>query len=183
MARRCPQCKTPTFDSHQLASELDVICCTQCHGLFIASARYFAYLSASAGTAIEPRADLPVIDSRELKLCPDCGKFMHYYPVGDGLSFGIDKCNTCGGIWLGAGEWEALCRGNLHRKLHAISSDIWQERVGRQTRAASERAAMLRRLGEEDLAKLESVSAWVQHHPHATEILAYLQRIAPGVRD
>lgn len=179
MPMLCPQCRTPSFDSYSPEAGLEAIRCATCFGLFISSARYFAFVSTSPDQAVEQPPPPVVSDQREIKLCPACTKFMHYYAVGHGVSFGIDKCNTCGAVWLNAGEWEELRRRQIHRNLHTIASDIWQERVRREIRAAAERAGMLRRLGAEDLEKLEGISAWVQSHPHATEILAYLRRAVP----
>jgi Zn-finger nucleic acid-binding protein len=101
---------------------------------------------------------------------------MRYYPVGHGVSFGIDKCNTCGGVWLNDGEWTALRARGLHVKVHTISSDIWQAGVEREQRAEQDTAAMKRRLGEADFTELRRIVRWVNSHPHRVEILAYLQR-------
>jgi hypothetical protein len=37
--------------------------------------------------------------------CPKCGRDLETVPVGD---VSVDKCPGCGGIWLDAGELEAI---------------------------------------------------------------------------
>ena len=171
----CPTCRTATMASGHLETGLQTEQCATCHGHWITSARYFCYLEESQATPVAqhtPAASEPP----GMKLCPVCRKFMHYYPVGHGLSFGIDKCNTCGGVWLDAGEWATLVEAKLHVQLHAISSDAWQEQVQQQVRTAQEEAAVERRLGKQDYARLVEVARWLRTHPHRAEILAYLQR-------
>jgi Zn-finger nucleic acid-binding protein len=175
----CPTCHTNTLESAHLAPELPTESCTVCHGHWITSARYFSFAAVVQGSPVDPAP--PGAGARlageapGLKLCPACRKFMHYYPVGHGLAFGIDKCNTCGGAWLNAGEWEALVCAKLHMQLHAISSDVWQAEVQRQLRAAQEEAAMEKRLGHDEYARLVQTFLWLHAHPHRAEILAYLQ--------
>ena len=171
----CPTCRTATMTSGHLETGLQTEQCATCHGYWITSARYFSYLEQAQATPLAPPPPAATEPSG-MKMCPACRKFMHYYPVGHGLSFGIDKCNTCGGVWLDAGEWEALVQATFHLHLHAISSDAWQEQVQQQVRTAHEEAAMERRLGHEDYARLVEVARWMGQHPHRAEILAYLQR-------
>ena len=171
----CPTCGTATMEGSALATDLSTERCTTCQGHWITSARYFTYVAVAQGTPVTKVTPIGS-ESPGMKLCPTCRKFMHYYPVGHGLPFGIDKCNTCGGVWLNAGEWEALVQAKMHLQMHAVSSDEWQAEVQRQIRAAQEEAATERRLGRDDYARMVQAAQWLRGHPHRAEILAYLQR-------
>jgi Zn-finger nucleic acid-binding protein len=177
MAFLCPHCTTATIEPAMLEEGLPADRCQTCGGHWITAARYFAYLAGENGVLHVPAtAGETAADSQGVRLCPTCGKFMRYYPVGHGIAFGINKCNTCGGIWLDGGEWEALRAHDLHRQLHAISSDVWQIEVHRQIRHDQEEASMLRRLGHADYQELRRVCAWLRGHAHRDELLAYLQK-------
>jgi Zn-finger nucleic acid-binding protein len=164
------------MEAAHLEPALETERCATCEGHWITSARYFAFLAEVPAELPSPAIDPAAADSPAMKRCPSCMKFMHYYRVGHGLAFGIDKCNTCGGVWLNKGEWETLKQAGISRQLHAISSDVWQADVHEQTRAAAELAAMERRLGAADFAELRRVGQWLKDHPHRLEMLAYLQR-------
>ena len=190
MSNHCPICKTPTLEAARLANNLEADVCTSCRGSWITSARYFGYLNEAGEKTedlvgfqpVESSAPpMPAADSPSMKLCPACGKFMRYYPIGHGIAFGIDKCGTCGGVWLNHSEWDALVARKLHTKLHAVTSDAWQESVRKQLRAATERAALLRRLGEQDLAELDRITQWNEHHPERAVRLSHQhQRMREG---
>jgi len=175
----CPICKSATMVSAALEEGLPTERCTGCGGHWITSARYFGFLATADAHAPVPEnvATAPA-DAPGLKMCPVCLKFMHYYEVGHGLPFGIDKCNTCGGVWLNAGEWESLKAHGFMRQLHAVSSDIWQAEVEKQRRADQEESAMRRRLGDADYAELQRVAAWLRGHGQKVEMFAYLYQRA-----
>ncbi len=177
MPFRCPSCRTASMEPTTLEPELPVDRCSTCLGAWITSARYFAYLAAiSPGPrTLEPTVEAAT-DSPAVKICPTCLKFMRYYPVGHGLPFGIDKCNTCGGVWLNAGEWEALKAGGLERQVHAISADTWQHEIAHERQAAVQRAMLIKRIGAPDLAEIDRVAAWISGHAHRAELLAHLQQ-------
>src|SRR4051812_43720432 len=165
MAFKCPICKTATIVAGSLEENLPTEMCSTCGGHWITSARYFSYVvtmgavEAPQAGGVRAKADEPGV-----KLCPTCLKFMHYYRVGHGLPFGIDKCNTCGGVWLNAGEWEALKARGFLRQVHAITAEVWQEEVARQERARQEIAGMVRRVGEADFAEVQRVVLWLRGH-------------------
>jgi Zn-finger nucleic acid-binding protein len=175
MPFRCPVCKTPTLQPDTLDPDLPTDRCTTCGGHWITSARYFAYAAHAPGDAPHVASDPPA-DPPVPKFCPACTKFMRYYPVGHGVPFGIDKCGTCGGVWLNDGEWQALAARGFHRRLHAISSDAWQAEVSAEHRAQTDRHRVVRHLGETDVAELDRLIHWLDAHPHRTLAIAYLQR-------
>jgi Zn-finger nucleic acid-binding protein len=177
MSLNCPICRTAGLEPAYLEADLPVAQCTNCRGVWVTSARYFGYVSLqSPEAASAPEIAAPAPDTPGMKICPECRKFMRYYPVGHGVAFGIDKCSTCGGVWLNDGEWAALKARGFHLKIHAVSSDIWQAAVERDQRAEHEAAAMQRRLGPVDFAELTRIVEWLRQNPHRAEILAHLQR-------
>src|SRR5262245_58234568 len=65
---------------------------------------------------------------RPALLCPESGCLLVRYQVGHGFRFHLDRSPRTGGIWLDAGEWEALKSKGLHDELHFIFSSSYQHR-------------------------------------------------------
>jgi len=107
-------------------------------------------------------------------LCPECGKLLARFRVGHGLSFFIDHCAGCGGVWLDVHEWEALKRVGLHDRIHRIFSSAWQTQIlhEQQQQAAEHRLAA--QIGQSDFDRLREMTRWIEAHAHRSEIAAYL---------
>ncbi|MEO1637245.1 MAG: zf-TFIIB domain-containing protein [Cyanobacteria bacterium J06631_9] len=78
---------------------------------------------------------LPVVDNTTANFCADCSRLMTKSKVGRGLSFYLDRCSHCHGVWLDQNEWENLVQMNLHHQIHYMFSSAWQfsvrqERIG-----------------------------------------------------
>lgn len=178
MGMRCPACQTHTFEAVKLAKGPAAMRCSACRSLWISLNHYFAFLEnvpSGMADAPGPASPQPAPDSSAVKMCPQCAKFMRYYPVGHGLEFGIDRCGACGGFFLNDHEWDALVAAGLGTKLHFIPSDAWQAEVARTVKTVHDQEALARRLGAPDAAELERVTAWIGGHPHRDVLLAHLR--------
>jgi len=118
--------------------------------------------------------DLAGQDSAAGKRCPIDGAFLIRHRVGHGLDFHLDRCGQCGGVWLDAGEWEALKARGLHDDLHLIFTSAWQAEVRRQRRAQTDQHLLLKRLGEADLHKAKAIRGWIESHPEGNLIKSML---------
>ena len=110
------------------------------------------------------------------KLCPETGTLMLRCKVGYGFPFSIDRSVT-GGIWLDAGEWEALRARHFHDELHLIFTAPWQAAVRHEAARKAEHDLLQSRLGVDLLTKIENLKAQLAEHPHRNAALAYLQRL------
>ncbi|HEY1081160.1 MAG TPA: hypothetical protein VGE29_02800 [Prosthecobacter sp.] len=108
------------------------------------------------------------------KQCPESGAIMMRYRVGHGLPFRIDRSRT-GGVWLDAGEWEALQSCGLHHLIHRISTGPWQQAVRQQDMEATVQAQLEERLGEDLLQRLTALRAELAQHPQRDAALAFLK--------
>ena len=108
----CPVCKKATLQNADITTNLKVKLCKQCGGCWIQSYQYWKWLDKHGDILPEkPVAEtspLPVNDSQAGKICPECGHFLTRRKVGRGISFHLDRCNNCGGIWFDKNEWEIL---------------------------------------------------------------------------
>lgn len=122
----------------------------------------------------KPGSDDTGEDSPAGKRCPEDGYFLIRHRVGHGLGFHVDRCAACGGVWLDAGEWQALAARHLHDDLHLVFTSAWQAEVRRQDRQAAMDTRMIGWLGEDDYAEVRRIREWIDAHPHAYVLRAFL---------
>jgi len=187
--RKCPVCKTIALEPKELVDAPATHACGQCGGKYIKSGQYFQWLDRHGANVPElppeAGANLPVVDSKPGKLCPECGAFLIRHPVGKGIDFHVDRCGHCGGIWLDADEWEILASRGLYDDIHMIFSEAYQTDIKRRQRSEDYRRTVTNILdgklrqqcGEADLARLKEFQQWVACHPAAEQMYAYLQSL------
>jgi len=175
----CPRCRVGALEEQPLESALLALTCPQCAGHWIKGFQYWKWLEQygpnlpekPAGGDVAPPA---VAGGDHALLCPDCKHILGRYEVGHDLSFVLDHCAHCGGIWFDGGEWEALKARNLHDDVQAIFSDVWQAKIRHEAQAERHEQNLRALLGEEDLAELRRVKGWLMAHPQRYAIHALL---------
>ncbi len=163
--------------STQLEDGLMAYRCPESGGHYISAVSYMRWLSNQPARLPQLPPDgedmHECIETSSAKLCPETGTIMSRYQVGHGFSFTVDRSIT-GGIWLDAGEWEALRRRNFHDEIHYIFTQPWQSNVLEQERATSARKRLEERLGVELLGRVDALKSEIAGSPHREQILAYL---------
>lgn len=175
----CPSCKNAALVTEPLEDDLLTLRCPNCGGHWIKSFQYWRWLEQQASDVKSiltecGNANEPTDDSKPGKLCPECGRFLAHKPVGHGLSFNLDRCGHCGGMWFDKQEWNALRQRSLHTDAHMIFSDTWQIQVREDRRLDMERERLKQKLGAVDYNELLRVGQWLQHHPERAILLAVL---------
>lgn len=108
-------------------------------------------------------------------LCPESGCLLVRFRVGRGLNFHIERSPRTGGVWLGAGEWDALKSKGLDRELHLIFSHPYQQQIVRELRDEQLRKQFAHRIGEPDFQRVADFVDWLSQHPKQRDIVAYLR--------
>jgi len=174
----CPVCKNYSLTHHEVESGLSSQQCSHCKGQWIASYQYWKWRDVSGKSLSEKPAsesgECKVNDSTNAKLCPECGHFLRHYPVGHGMSFGLDRCGNCGGTWFDVQEWEVLKRHGLHDDVHKIFSEIWQKQLRDEEHQAAMKAFYKDKFGDDGYRKAQEVKGWIDTHPHKQELRAFL---------
>ena len=172
----CPACRMPTLRPAEAEPLLPSRRCATCGGQFIGGEQYHRWLEHPNRAAMTVRQETvdDATDSMRAKVCAECGKLMRRLRVGQGVTFSIDRCGACGGVWLDANEWESLRTVGLHDRLHFVVGDAWQARVVKEERdrAARDRAAAS--IGPEDFDEVQRIAEWIERHARRDEIAAYL---------
>lgn len=181
---KCPDCAKGELKASQLENQLPAHTCEACGGYWIADESYRAWRAQrSESPKVPPEACPPPAQSGaeqgdQALLCPDCGLIMLKWRVGHGLSFMIDRCSHCGGIWLGSREWQALKGQHLHEEIDRVFSTAWQAADRRASMRTKLRDVYKERFGR-DYQKVEDFRRWVHQQPCASQILSYLQEADP----
>lgn len=173
---QCPLCQKPTFGNKNLDENLQARECSKCGGYWISSSRYHKWLETH-GQALPEKplteVGLTVEDSQSAKLCPECGRIMIKYKVGHGVTFYLDRCAGCGGVWLDKNEWEVLKSRNLHDDLHCIFTTHWQQGVLAEETAKRLESIYAEKFGA-DYEEINRFKGWLEDRPAKSEILAFL---------
>lgn len=107
-------------------------------------------------------------------ICPESGALLLRYRVGSGLHFQIDRSPKTGGVWLDAGEWNALKSRGLHDELHLIFTAPYQRQLRSELSTSQLNAQFENRIGREDFERAKEIKSWLTNHPKRRDLLAFL---------
>ena len=166
----------------RLAEGLNAYAATDGSGHWISHGDYMAWIQAKGEILPEKtdcEVDLDFEDTGKARICPECGRILIKYHVGHGLSFQVDHCPGCGGVWLEKNEWEALERKNLHDEIHRIFSAHWQKGILEENLKSRFTDIYTKRFGPEGYDKARDFRAWLDRQENRAEIIAYLEAADP----
>ena len=173
----CPVCITTELVSTELEESLSSYNCSNCGGRWIRGPEYWNWLEAQGSNLaerVQEEESLTLAEPGKPVDCPECRFRMVKYLVGRGLSFSVDHCHGCKGIWLDRNEWEALRKRNLHDDLNTMFTSFWQTGAQREMRKKRMEQIYLDRFGEEDYAEIKRIRLWLEPKMNREELLAYL---------
>jgi Zn-finger nucleic acid-binding protein len=173
----CPVCKTYELAPRDLETNLAAQACPNCQGCWVSGKSYWAWIDVHGENLPErlPNGDELAVQERPVvKLCPDCGHILMTYRVGHELTFSLDHCSSCFGIWFDKDEWQILRGRNLHDDVHYLFSEAYQAGIVKAEHVAARRRILTERFGEHDLAEIVRIKRWITGHPKRHELLAYL---------
>ncbi len=167
-----------TLRATSLASALPAFECNTCGGHWLRFGDYLAWREKHPGDQptmpSDATAELAAARAAGVRRCPDCAYLLTRYALGHDLSFSLDRCGRCNGVWFDRAEWRALEARGLHDNLREMFNPAWQSAVRAEER---ERRAVERLKGHlgADAPRVLEFGEWVATHPRRNEILAYVQ--------
>ena len=173
---KCPNCQVGNLLATDLEENLQSLRCDNCGGNWIKAFQYWQWLNAHGPNLPEKPDGLDVTftESERARICPECGHILRSYAVGHHISFSLDRCSNCGGIWFDKGEWDTLKNHNLHDDVNLIFMTAWQTEVQKEETMRRMREIYVRRFGEKDFAELEKIRTWLDEHPNKGQLIAFL---------
>ncbi|MFC7336675.1 hypothetical protein ACFQY0_05770 [Haloferula chungangensis] len=162
-----------------LAEGLLAYRCGESGGIYIPADSYWRWLSRSTERLPQlpmPSEEVPKEESSGRTLvCPESGMLMTRYRVGHGFGFAIDR-SPSGGIWLDAGEWEALRNRQFHDELHLVFTAPWQREIRRLEWVEAEKLRYEERLGAALVSRIDALRRELAEHPDREMALALINR-------
>jgi len=141
---RCPRCIRPPLEM-TLYEGRQVDLCRRCGGLWCRPSQWDKEALGSITTIIregqrarEEGPALPTVVRHEgRRFCPQCHERLAAWEVGGDAGVDLDRCDSCGGVWLEPGEWDQLATLKEMRQLDQQSTKpttwndwLWQFFLG-----------------------------------------------------
>lgn len=175
---KCPACGFHSIAPVGLEENLFGYECSACEGIWIKGFQYWKWLTTHGNIlpekSVEFAAEIPVSDSRQAKICIECGHVMLRHKVGHGIPFSLDRCSACGGIWFDKHEWEVLKSRNLHDEIHLIFTTAWQNDNRKKDQKAQYEKSLAETIGEKEHGELKRFTSWIRKHPQKDQIIGYI---------
>lgn len=97
----CPKCNEESLWAFDYEG-IEVDFCDTCKGIWLDEGELASYVELSKDI---PDLETAMETARETEMpCPKCSGFLHELEYAEGAGIFIDRCNTCNGIFLDAGE-------------------------------------------------------------------------------
>ena len=173
----CPVSRDHPLQPVVLDEKLPAHTCPAGHGTWLSSDTYYAWLERRDQPLPEASGDEEVADVEEpdiAKICPECGHIMLRYRVGHEITFDLDHCGNCNGVWFDANEWEHIRLRNLHDKVHRMFGPGWQRQVWIEQRQQARDELYLQKFGATDYEEIKRIKTWLDDNPHRVMLLAFL---------
>ena len=175
---KCPTCKTNTLSNFELDENLKGYKCNDCEGLWVKGFQYWKWIKSHGETipenSVEITVDLPMSDSKQAKVCLECGHMMIRNKVGHGIPFYLDRCSACGGIWFDKNEWKVLKSCNLHDEIHLIFTSAWQADNREKEQQINYEKTLNEILGEKGYDDLRKIKSLINTHPRRDLLIGYI---------
>lgn len=170
-----------TLQPRKLEAGLEVYECPASGGLWIPLQSYFTWKDRQPPVASGP-AEPPFLmfqddSARRTLICPESGRLLLRYRVGQGLPFHVDRSPATGGVWLDKGEWEGLKSRGLHTALHLIFTASYQREIRSSEYSRHLMETFQERIGTADFTKVSDFGSWLALHPKRRDILCFLMAI------
>lgn len=179
---QCPKERKVELLNATLASQMAVMQCPDCQGMWIPPEEYKSWQAQQPGVGEELLPATLEVDHVHSSLdtkaafCPDCNCYLSRAKVGFKSPFYVERCLNCGGIWCDRGEWEILEKLGLHIAIERLFSSDWQVRARQKEQAEQERRATIDKLGGELAQQLFALAEALESHPNGDFGVAYLMR-------
>jgi len=175
---KCPACREKRLKAELLEKDLTAYGCASCEGVWIPALQYWEWVqsrdedekSRLSVAEISP----PIEAVGQAKICPECGHLLRRYKVWPNVTFYLDRCGNCMGVWFDQNEWAYLKAKGQHDEVHEFFGALWQEELREEERREKVERMYQERFGRTDYTKIKRLREWLWNHPQQGALIAYL---------
>jgi Zn-finger nucleic acid-binding protein len=180
----CPKHRDFLLEKSAIEDQLPTYSCPHCHGHWVSSHDYENWQLENGWQSPSPDVVVENMDldfespshDKKAGLCPDCKRYLSRTKIPIKKPFFVERCPSCNGIWLDAGEWDILTQLGLESGLEKIFTNSWQTSLHEKQQAEKERDATIEKLGPDLAEKLFEIADLLEQHPEGEFGVAYLMR-------
>lgn len=183
----CPKHPQETLLAGQLVEGLKAHRCSTCCGAWVTTDDYQAWQSVHADPAVNlDNLTAPINHNLDYQparydnragLCPNCGLYLVRGRISlPKVSFFIERCPGCKGMWVDDGEWSVLEELGLSAYVPILFTEEWQSHVRIAEAEFRERVATTEKLGADIAEKVFELAELLEKHPSGDFGVAYLMR-------
>jgi Zn-finger nucleic acid-binding protein len=155
--------------------------CCKCLGFWVNLASIGALQQSGALESVDDEAAQPEGD-RRTGLCPEGLGLLLRAKASWTRPFFVERCGSCSGIWLDAGEWKRLSAEHLLEHLEDLWLPTWRKQMQAEYSAAQLEDMLRQRLGPALLDRLDALADEIASHEHGDLAFAVLQERFSGRR-
>lgn len=173
----CPLCHETWMQKVELEDNLTGLWCKKCAGHWIPGENYEKWLKSHGPTLpeTEPSGNEPeILDSKDAKLCPECGRILIKFKIGHNVDFALEHCGFCKGLWFDKNEWELLKVRNLHDEINEFVTSTYQKKMREESSRNKIEQIYRDRFGEKNYNELIRLKNWIDTHPLKSAIMAFI---------
>lgn len=151
--------------------------CAECGGLWISRSAVPALHESGVLEALEVNPEASRVADRKNGLCPEGHGIMARARVRWDDPYFVEKCSSCDGIWLDAGEWSRLSSDLVIDHLDELWLPSWRRRLQDGHERAQLEADLRARLGEDLFERTHDLGMTLAEHAHGDVALAYVREL------
>lgn len=170
-SNQCPKCRTPSLRALQSAPAIAALVglpqrCSRCRGFWVKVSSIAALQESGALSSLDEdtvRAD----EDRRTGLCPGGHGILARAKASWTRPFYVERCLSCAGVWLDAGEWKRLSGEHLLEHLDDLWLPTWRKQMQREHSAQQLQQMLVSRLGGDLMGRIEALAAELAVHEDA----------------
>jgi len=151
--------------------------CTTCGGFWISRGAVPALHDSGVLERLEGDPAAGRRTDKRSGLCPEGHGIMARARVRWDDPYFVEKCSSCDGIWLDAGEWSRLGADLLLDHLDELWLPSWRRRLRNDHERAHLEADLKARLGDDLFERARDMGMTLAAHEHGDVALAYVREL------
>jgi Zn-finger nucleic acid-binding protein len=179
MQLRCPKCRSESLQLAQgklanVAASERALACPKCHGYFLPHDIVEIWQTQPFVEVEDGPVSMHPEFDRKTGLCPLGHGIMLRAKFEADVTFYLERCGLCRGVWLDRGEWQRLASALFLDHLDDLWDPQWQKQRRSEKLQRGLDQSLQDQLGEILYRDLASVVERLNLHPSRAQALAWI---------